>query len=137
MAFIEWQDDMSVGVPVLDDDHKVLINLLNEYVDALENDEGLFVTDTIFRALGDYIDTHFRREEDIMARAGYADLAAHKEVHRAMEEQFATLRDRFLLDPSDAAQERLKDFLHTWLTNHILKTDMAYKPACSRLAAEI
>lgn len=136
MSFIEWQDDMSVGVPVLDDDHKVLINLLNEYVDALENEEGLFVTDTIFRALGNYIDTHFRREEDIMERAGYDDLVAHKEVHRRMEEQFSTLRDRFLLDPSDAAQERLKDFLHDWLTDHILKTDMAYKPACSRLAAD-
>ncbi|MGC2854708.1 bacteriohemerythrin [Novispirillum sp. DQ9] len=134
MAFIDWRDDMSVGVPVLDDDHKVLINLLNEYVDALDNDEGLFVTDTIFTALGQYIDTHFRREEDIMAAAGYPDLKAHKAVHARMEAQFGELRDRILLDPSDAAQNRLKDFLHNWLTDHILKTDMAYKPACSKVA---
>lgn len=131
MAFIDWRDDMSVGVSVLDDDHKILIRLLNDYVDALDNDEGLFVTDIIFTALGQYIDTHFRREEEIMARAGYADLEAHKAVHARMEAQFAELRDRILLDPSDAAQNRLKDFLHDWLTDHILKTDMAYKPACS------
>jgi hemerythrin len=137
MAFIAWRDDMSVGVPVLDDDHKTLINLLNDYVDALDNEEGLFVTDTIFTALGQYIDTHFRREEEIMAKAGYQDIVAHKAVHASMEAQFGDLRDRFLLDPSDAAQNRLKDFLHDWLTDHILKTDMAYKPVCSKIADKV
>lgn len=73
-----WNDDMSVGVPVLDEDHKTLIRLLNDYTEALENDEGLMVTDSIFAALGDYVHYHFTREESILEQAGYPQLEEHK-----------------------------------------------------------
>lgn len=131
---IQWDDSMSVGVPVLDEDHKVLIRLINDYTDALDNDEGLMVTDSIFAALGDYVHYHFTREEKIMEAAHYPDLERHKKSHRALEEHFLELRDSYVLFPNPAAEQKVKAFLEDWLCSHILKIDMAYKPLISPLA---
>lgn len=135
MAYIEWDDAMSVGVPVLDADHQRLIRLLNAFVEALENDEGLMVTDSIFAALGDYVVTHFAREEEILAEAGYADLEPHKAAHRALESKFAELRDSYVLNPDKRAEKRVEDFLIDWLKSHILKTDMKYRDVVAKVAA--
>lgn len=135
MAYIAWDDAMSVGVPVLDADHQRLIRLLNAYVEALENDEGLMVTDSIFAALGDYVQSHFAREEEILAEAGYADLEAHKQAHRDLEARFAALRDSYVLNPDKRAEKAVEDFLIDWLTSHILKTDMRYKDVVAKVAA--
>lgn len=133
---IQWDDNMSVGVPVLDEDHKVLIRLINDYTDAMENDEGLMVTDSIFAALGDYVHYHFTREEKIMELAQYNDLEQHKKAHRALEEHFMELRDSYVLMPGPSAERKVKEFLENWLRSHILKVDMEYKPVCSKLVAE-
>ncbi len=134
MPYIEWDESMSVGVPVLDADHQRLIRLLNSYVEALEEDEGLMVTDMIFSALADYVHTHFSREEDIMAEAGYADLEAHKASHRALEDRFSELRDSYVLNPDKRAEKKVEDFLIDWLKSHILKIDMRYKDVVSKVA---
>jgi hemerythrin len=133
---IQWDDKMSVGVPVLDEDHKTLIRLINDYTDALDNDEGLMVTDSIFAALGDYVHYHFTREEGIMELAGYPNLETHKKSHRALEEHFMDLRESYVLYPNSAAEEKVKKFLEDWLCSHILKVDMDYKPLCVKLVAE-
>jgi hemerythrin len=39
MSFYEWSEFMSVGVPLLDSDHKALIQLINQLHDALEDKE--------------------------------------------------------------------------------------------------
>lgn len=135
-GLIKWDDSMSVGDASLDQDHKVLIGLLNDYVQATDDAEGLFVTDVIFGALADYIDYHFAREEDLMAAAGYPHLAEHKAVHRAMTAEFVELRDRQLLSGSNQMEGAIKDFLKRWLTDHILKTDMAYKTALAKVKAK-
>lgn len=130
---IQWDESMSVGVPVLDEDHKVLIRLINDYTDALENDEGLLVTDSIFSALGDYIHYHFTREEGIMEKAGYPNLDKHKRSHRALEDHFMELRDSYVLFPNAHSEQNVKRFLEDWLCSHILKVDMDYKPVCAKL----
>lgn len=124
---MQWRDEMSVGVPELDEEHKTLISLINDYTEALEQDEGLFVTDAIFQALEQYVQYHFSREERIMEQAGYPDLEAHKRAHRALESGFEDLRDSYVLNPGGEAEQKVKRFLENWLTHHILETDMAYR----------
>ena len=134
MAYIEWDESMSVGVPILDSDHQRLIRLLNSYVEALEEDEGLMVTDTIFSALADYVHYHFTREEEILAEVDYGDLERHKKSHRALEDRFAELRDTYVLNPNKAAEKKVEDFLIDWLKSHILKIDMQYKDVVAKVA---
>lgn len=121
---------MSVGVGVLDRDHKVLVGCLNDFIDACENDEGIFVTDPIFAVLLDYTDTHFGREEKIMEACGYADLEAHKELHKKLRHKILEKREQFLLNPSGKLEDEIKEFLQSWLKIHILGCDMDYATTC-------
>ena len=125
---VQWDDSMSVGVEVLDQDHRHLIALLNAYLEAVENDEGLMVTDSILNGLVDYTMYHFAREERIMEACGYPRLDEHKIVHKKMAQQVLDQRDSFLLfGGSDASVQTLVDFLMNWLKDHILKVDMDYR----------
>ncbi|HEY9080870.1 bacteriohemerythrin [Magnetovibrio sp.] len=136
-AKIAWTDDMSVGCAALDNDHKILIQALNDFVDALENDEGVFVTDGIFSVLLDYTNYHFAREEAVMGACGYDDLAQHKQTHLELKEQLLDARRRYMLNPSSDLEEEIRDFLLSWLQTHILIRDMDYKDVVARSGQDI
>ena len=126
---IVWTPDMSVGVDRLDKDHQALVSYLNDYVEAIDNEEGIFVTDGIFAALLEYTVYHFTLEEQLMEAAGYDDLAAHKEIHKTMAGKVEDCRQRYMLNPDKALEDEVRDFLTHWLQEHILKCDMNYKQA--------
>jgi len=124
---VVWTEDMSVGCKPLDDDHKILVQALNDFIDALENDEGVFVTDGIFSVLLDYTNYHFNREEAILEACGYEDLERHKQTHIELKEQLMDARRRYMLNPSSDLEEEIREFLYNWLQTHILIRDMDYK----------
>lgn len=134
---VVWTDDMSVGCKALDDDHKILIQALNDFIDALENDEGVFVTDGIFSVLLDYTNFHFAREEAIIEACGYEDLERHKETHLVLKEQLMDARRRYMLNPSCELEEEIREFLYNWLQTHILIRDMDYKDVVAQSGQDI
>lgn len=134
---IVWSEDMSVGCKPLDDDHKVLIQALNDFIEALEDDEGAFVTDGIFSVLVDYTNYHFAREEAIMRACGYADLEAHQKTHVSLKEQLLDCRTRFMLNANAQLEEEVRDFLTHWLQIHIMVKDMDYRADIEKCALNI
>ncbi|MBL6933047.1 MAG: hemerythrin family protein, partial [Rhodospirillales bacterium] len=128
---------MSVGVQALDDDHKILVGCLNDFIDACENDEGILVTDSIFSILLDYTGYHFAREEKVMEVCGYKGLAAHKELHQALAEKVVENRTRFVLNRDGELDEEVRQFLLHWLQKHILGCDMDYASDCAGKEKEI
>ena len=134
---IVWSDGMSVGCKALDDDHKILIQALNDFVEALENDEGVFVTDGIFSVLADYTDYHFTREEMIMEACGYADLANHKKTHLALKEQLMDSRTRYMLNPNAVLEDEVRQFLTNWLQKHIMISDISYRADLANCGLDI
>jgi len=129
---IVWSDEMSVGCKPLDYDHKVLIQALNDFIEALEEDEGAFVTDGIFSVLAEYTNYHFTREEKILEACGYPDLATHKKAHAGLKEQLFDCRTRFMLNSNAELEEEVRDFLTNWLQTHIMVKDMDYREALEK-----
>jgi len=125
-ARIEWQDSYSVGVPVLDAQHKNLIRLINLLEDEKQKD-GMIAF--VFDELDAYIREHFRAEEKMMEEAAYPDLEEHKEGHRAFNDWLSSVRIAY--DSGGASSfyiaESVIAFLKNWLVSHILVTDMAYR----------
>lgn len=129
MAFVEWTDDMSVGVDRLDQDHRTLIGLLNE-LHAVLSDDG--TEGAVGHALGElirYTYYHFGAEERLLEEAGYADLEAHRQSHRAMAERVRRMESDFHADPRAVVADELAAFLSDWLVHHIRSEDMRYAPA--------
>lgn len=134
---IVWTEDMSVGCKPLDDDHKILVQALNDFIEALEDDEGAFVTDGIFSVLVDYTNYHFAREEKIMEACGYADLENHKKTHLTLKEQLMDSRTQFMLNPNAELEDKVRAFLSNWLQQHILVKDMDYRADIEKCGADI
>lgn len=134
---IVWTAEMSVGCKQLDDDHKILVQALNDFIEALENDDGVFVTDGIFSVLVDYTNYHFAREEKIMEACGYDDLANHKKTHIALKEQLLESRTQYMLNPNAELEEKVRNFLTHWLQQHILIKDMDYRATIEKSGQDI
>lgn len=123
---------MSVGIDMIDEDHKCLINLLNDYIAAVDNDEGVFVFDSLFKQFMDYTEYHFAREEQLMAEAGYTDLESHAQGHRMIIEQLNDMREQVLLSVSSDMQDDVREFFLNWLQVHIMIKDQAYSAPVRR-----
>lgn len=122
---IVWKEEYSVGVKVLDDDHKKLVQLLNQFTTAYEYAMSESFERQALEDLVDYTKTHFLREEQIMQDNDYPDLVAHKEQHRKMIEQVEVFVNLYREKGHEALSE-VSEFLSKWLINHINGTDKQY-----------
>jgi|GEM_PF-869487 len=131
-----WTQDMSVGVAILDEDHQILIQYLNDLIDACDDDNRGAV-DSIFSGLVDYTEYHFKLEEQIMDVCGYRDLDAHKNRHVVLCDQLEKIRSQFLVNFDEETKMQVTEFLQLWLKEHILHSDMDYAPSCAGKENEI
>ncbi len=125
MSLIVWTDSLSVGISSIDEQHKVLIKIINDLNEAMERNDTDAIMKDIFQRLTDYTHVHFKYEEDIFEQYGYEDSPAHKAQHEAL---ICTLND--LKQKLDSGEHKIgievMQFLNRWLTDHIMKTDHAY-----------
>ena len=122
MALMEWDDSLSVGFEEIDEDHKKLIELLNQLNDSVAADQGDAVVAEVLDGLLGYTSWHFRHEERLMQTYGYQEFPNHKQEHGELLETALTLNKEFQDGASDVPGKMLP-FVKDWLTNHILGTD--------------
>lgn len=123
--YVKWDDKYSVGIESIDDDHRKLFHLINQFETAIRYHTGETFEKQALNDLLDYTRYHFDREEKMLEENGYADIAAHKDEHQKMiakvDEFFNDYKER-----GHAALEEAPGFLRDWLINHINGTDQAY-----------
>jgi hemerythrin len=126
-VLVEWDDKYSVGIPLIDDQHKELIRLTNElYQGCLGGDEA--AQDLFFNAiLGamDYVKYHFSAEEKILENVRYPKLAEHKKQHedfvRQMVDDVKSFQGGKKFVPNNFVR-----FLKDWTLSHIAIADAQY-----------
>jgi len=125
---IQWTEELSVGNPSLDTDHKLLLDLVNRLDEAIESGRGREEVGTVLNSLLDYTAYHFAREEALMSASGYPDVATHAHTHQVLRLQVSHIRDRFVANPDSIHDREVLSFLKNWLTSHILGRDKHYAP---------
>jgi hemerythrin len=125
MAFLDWTPKFSVGSPVLDQQHKVLLSLINQLHGTMLRGGRDEDVQKIFLELISYTESHFKAEEAMLSRIGYPKLAAHRVQHVAFVEKIRALNGE-LLAGEFKVSIHLLEFLKTWLSEHILGTDQQY-----------
>ena len=122
-----WTPSMSVGVAVLDKDHRILLSLANQLsVSSQSND--IVMQELVIEELYNYTCRHFEREEMLLRRANYVDLDKHQAIHRRMTSKVSDLRQRFFYEYDSRLSLELAELLGRWLNQHILVEDFQYKP---------
>jgi hemerythrin len=127
MAFMTWNDKLSVGVQTLDNQHTVLIETLNDLHAAMMKGQARSVAGDILHNLVKYTVDHFAAEESMMEQTKYPGLATHCLMHRDLTEQVGDYVARF--EKGDLTLGvHLLNFLSDWLTKHIQGEDQKYGP---------
>jgi hemerythrin len=57
--FVEWSDDLSVGIEEIDNQHKVLVDLVNEMHAAIQQRKGSEAVQRVLSKLADYTRIHY------------------------------------------------------------------------------
>jgi len=125
MHVIECDKTYELGIQIIDDHHRKLIELLNNSYDLL-----LFSTDkaeikTILQELADYADYHFNAEEHLMNEVSYKGLMPHVDKHNSFKNQLAVLMQDYLSRSPNVNTDIIL-FLSDWLKKHILKDDRKF-----------
>jgi hemerythrin len=131
--FIEWSNALSVGVKEIDDQHKRLIEMLNELNNAIHGGWGKEARKDVIDRLIEYTRVHFATEESLMTLSGYPDTEAHKKQHENLIVVVKDYVKKYEQDPNAsnydllfyAASYDLLFFLRRWLIEHIIKNDKA------------
>jgi len=127
VTIIQWTEAMSVGVEDLDNDHRVLIDLMNQLAGADARHDRINL-EAVLDELVDYTVFHFEKEEQYMEQAGYPALEVHRRVHAELTEQVFAIRRKVVASAQTELGDEVLAFLSNWLQEHILKTDALYMP---------
>ncbi len=131
MALMNWNESLSVNVFELDEQHKDLINIINQIHESVANGLGNETLVPLVAGLVRYTETHFADEERFMRSFNYPDLPAHTIEHRDIRSKVLAVRDRFNYSQAILTGE-LMDFLLEWLVRHIRGADLKYAHAYVR-----
>jgi len=125
MALLTWNDTYSVGVSSIDEQHKKMLDMINELSLSLINNEDRSRQVLVLLKLTSYTISHFRHEENIFDKYNYEGTEEHKTAHKKLIERVEEYQDRLTEKKEDIGDELL-GFMITWLLNHILILDKKY-----------
>lgn len=124
---LQWTEDLAVGHPEIDRQHRELITRFNNFLDACHQRKGKESLLELLGFLDSYVDEHFRQEERLMEQHAYPELPAHRAQHEEFRRRLALLQDE--LAPSGPT---ISVLIHTnktllyWLTTHIKQVDVRF-----------
>ena len=128
MGRIDWDDSFSVHHEELDRQHQKLVELYNNLHESLLHgtiEEATEQREHTLANLVEYIDYHFRSEEEYLQELNYADFEKHCQVHRNFSNKVKTLQ-KDIASGNMVFTSSLIKLLRNWIIDHILKEDKAY-----------
>ncbi len=122
---IEWDDKYSVNLPLIDEEHKKFIDIINKVIVAKEHRNNRKEILGILNKMNEYAQKHFKTEETYMEKFGYSDYLFHKNEHQEFSLTMLSYRIK-LMNGNYQIVNDILIFLQRWLVKHIQKTDQKY-----------
>ena len=132
---VQWTDSLSTGISLIDEQHKMLLNYINNLYHAMQRGVTDDILLNILDVLHDYTVSHFSTEEQFFLHSDYKDSEKHREIHRKFTSRIAEFRDNMKNGSAQVSMELL-NFLRDWLIHHIQGTDHQYVDSVQRALRE-
>lgn len=123
MSFL-WEKKYSVGISVIDEQHKKLFKLIN---DLEENELGfdIVVYNKVLEALVAYTKYHFTTEEVFFNKVEYSGAKDHIDAHKRFVSVVEKASSIYNSEEQSSRQE-LIEFLKKWIMQHVDVVDREY-----------
>lgn len=123
-----WRDRYSVGVDLIDRQHRELFRRVTEFVETLRSDapwekREQKVTETL-DFMQEYVVSHFAAEEAYQREIGYPGYEAHRQIHEDMVRYVTEVAEEYRRDGYD--ERLIQQFagkLLAWLIHHVAAED--------------
>jgi hemerythrin len=135
MLCARWNNDYSLGIASIDDQHKKLFAMMNQFCAALDKNPdrrtGLgkasedAAVQEVIDEMGQYADVHFTLEEKYFEQFRYPKMLEHMAQHEVFRLKTHQLREELDKGNDTVALETMQ-FLSNWFVNHILTVDKEY-----------
>ncbi len=133
MYLIKWNDEqMNVGLGLIDTQHKELANIINSFAYALDNNkEQEILLDTIEQLI-DYTKYHFSVEEEYFDKFDFSEKDIHKSEHAYFINYLNDLKNSIDITAKQGAPETVNQSIDIlqhmikWFVSHISGTDREY-----------
>ena len=132
---VSWSKSYSMGIKLIDDQHKGLIDFVNDLFNhstGKEDEERAYFKDVIQIAVS-YAKTHFATEEKYMLATKFPNYAEHKKVH----DEFILTVVKTVKDFESGKRLVLVNFayfLKEWVLSHIAGMDVLYAQYFKKIA---
>jgi hemerythrin-like metal-binding protein len=122
---LHWSREMSVGIEVVDNEHRELAQAINELHAAIADIDKQSLTSPLLLKVAELTRAHFASEEMMMAANNYLGAALHAFKHLYLMQQLDALVARVNRGGFKLNEHSLK-FLHDWFSTHIQKEDAQF-----------
>ena len=127
MEKIRWQNNLSVGMELIDNQHKQWISHYNDIVESITSQQSKTQIAKTLGFLIDYTEVHFSTEEKHMAANGYPGIQEHRAKHDELRATLANLVREFEEEGATTQlSEAIDTFLGHWLIRHIQEIDTQF-----------
>jgi len=124
-VFVLWNEKYNTGINEIDDQHKKLVNILNElyesFVDRTTNEK----LKKVIQEMTAYTEYHFGVEEKYFKKFNYSGANEHIAEHQVFVQKVKTFQEDMELGKVSVTFQ-LMNFLRSWLIEHINGTDRKY-----------
>ncbi|MDL2229163.1 bacteriohemerythrin [Treponema sp. OttesenSCG-928-L16] len=126
-AIVEWDSRYSVGIKLIDEQHKGLVDMTNDLFKACllgDDTARLYFLKTIHKAV-EYVRIHFATEEQLMRKIQFPGYAIHRKEHEDfIREVLAEVKN--FEEGKHFVPNTFVRYLRDWVLTHIAVSDKEY-----------
>jgi len=133
--YVTWSNTYSMGVKIIDDQHKGLLDIVNDlfnHASGNEVEEQAYFKEVIQQAV-QYVKDHFQTEEKLMVATKFPGYTPHKKAH----DEFTLTVIKSVKDFEAGKRlvlEKFAYFLKDWILTHIAVMDRQYADYFKKVA---
>jgi len=116
----KWDAELNVGIGLIDNQHKIIFDLVNDLGRASEAMADKKVIDTLFDVIENYVFRHFEAEEELFRQ--HKEALEHSLEHYALIKEFRKFRLSFR--NKNNVENTTGEFLDAWFVEHIKQRDI-------------
>ena len=123
---VVWDEKYDTGITLIDDQHKMLVSLINQLHQACRN--GNVVETTFVQVLHrvvEYVKLHFTTEQQVMEKMKYPGIKEHKKEHEILVNKIFETAKNFN-DGKRFVPHNFARSLREWVLSHIAVIDKQY-----------
>lgn len=123
--YIVWKDSYCIGIPIIDEQHRCIVSIINSIHYFIEEHRELDVLNSIIDMMIQYTVIHFMTEEAMLKENGYPHIDDHVQLHQQLINQLKVVSHKAT---QDRDVEPLMKLLKAWWPSHINQEDRKYVP---------